>query len=161
MEIYCVKKWLLNKLVLCTHIYICICIYTYIPSEPYKQQKIVTFFMSWCTVINSVKGLMIKLIIDIWLSWWSVTSSPFPSSPSLDDSLDNSSCKKCINSHNDYIYSYTCYCTGNLMYTIYSNTDIHMYIYVLYFVWADQRDKKYFIFHKIARVLCGKITLWR
>ena len=27
---------------------------------------------------------------------------------------------------------------------------------ILYFAWADQRDKVCFIFHKVARVLYGK-----
>ena len=31
-------------------------------------------------------------------------------------------------------------------------------IIILYFVWADQRDKVYFIFHKVARVLYEKYS---
>ena len=30
--------------------------------------------------------------------------------------------------------------------------------YILYFAWADQRDKVYLIFHKVARVLYGKYS---
>ena len=45
---------------------------------------------------------------------------------------------------NIYLYTVACYIHDYI-----STTITHTYVTILYVAWADQRDKVYFIFHKV------------